>query len=146
MDPDSPVLYYTPQTVIDLSAPTCATRSEANIYHGLANAPADVVFMILDPATGIADDEFKASIIKRYSDQVPQASFLKRHRESSETVVAERGSADGVLEASLLKRHCKEPGESSEIVVADLSSPTTGTADEVVGAYVPQPYYEDLVE
>ncbi|GKA42370.1 hypothetical protein Tco_0735030, partial [Tanacetum coccineum] len=32
--------------------------------------------------------------------------------------------ADEVLGASLLKRHCEEPSESTETVVADLSSPT----------------------
>ncbi|GJU91018.1 hypothetical protein Tco_1303441 [Tanacetum coccineum] len=148
--PPTPVV-FTPRTVINLSAHTCATRGENDIYHDLVNASDDSVFMILDPATGIADDEFKASMIKRYrvSDQVPQ---MKRHRESSETVVAqsipdevlESASvlkrhrqedesvdtasviADEVLGASLLKRHCEEPSESTETVVADLSSPTPG--------------------
>ncbi|PWA62509.1 hypothetical protein CTI12_AA360780 [Artemisia annua] len=81
--PPTPVAFI-PGTVVDLSAHTCATRGEADIYKDLANAPDDAVFMILDPATGIADDEFKASIIKRYRgipDEVLGGSGLKRHRQ-----------------------------------------------------------------
>ncbi|GJW50568.1 putative ribonuclease H-like domain-containing protein [Tanacetum coccineum] len=104
--PPTPVV-YTPRTIIDLSASTCATSSEAYIYSRLANSRGDSVFMILDPVTGIADDGFKASIIKHYRD---------------ENVAASSGIADEVLGASLLKRHCAEPGESIENVVAYLSS------------------------
>nr|GEX78375.1 hypothetical protein [Tanacetum cinerariifolium] len=59
------------------------------------------------------------------SDKVLRsASVLKRHRQEDESVDIASGIADEVLGASLLKHHCEELSESTETVVADLSSPT----------------------
>ncbi|PWA76212.1 reverse transcriptase domain-containing protein [Artemisia annua] len=63
----TPVI-FTPETVVALSAHTCVTRSEDTVYYHIANALDVSVFKILDPATGVADEAFKASIIKRYRD------------------------------------------------------------------------------
>ncbi|GKB20022.1 hypothetical protein Tco_0853945 [Tanacetum coccineum] len=83
----TPVI-FTPNTVVALSAHTCVTRSEDAIYYNIANVLDNSVFKILDPATGVADDAFKASIIKHYrrkknsaasgiTHEVPGASLLK---------------------------------------------------------------------
>ncbi|GKD06019.1 hypothetical protein Tco_1180993 [Tanacetum coccineum] len=79
----TPVI-FTPNTVVALSAHTC----------------------------GVADDAFKASIIKRY-----------RRKKNSAT----SGITHEVSGASLLKSHHEDLGESSEAVVACSSAPTAGS-------------------
>nr|GEW84742.1 reverse transcriptase domain-containing protein [Tanacetum cinerariifolium] len=105
-------LIFAPNTVVTLSAHTCVTRSEDAIYYNIANVLDNSVLKILDPATGVADDAFKASIIKRY----------RREKNG-----AASGITHEVPRASLLKSHHEDLGESSEAVVACSSAPTAGS-------------------
>ncbi|GKD18618.1 hypothetical protein Tco_1207776 [Tanacetum coccineum] len=107
------IVDFIPTTVIDTSAPTCVTILEDYMLNRLANAdPRNLVFNIINPATRLPDDVFKASMINRYRivngiahEVLPGASVLKRFRE-------ELGESS--KRASVLKRFREELGESSE--------------------------------
>nr|GEZ84384.1 hypothetical protein [Tanacetum cinerariifolium] len=116
---------YTPAT--DLSQPTCVTRSEDRMFKSLANAPADEAdFNIINPVTFLPDEALKAFVIQRYRESPT---------ESSETMVTVSASDEVTLRR-----------ESSEIVIADSSVPTSGITDAVPGASVLKSQLKDLGE
>ncbi|GJW39592.1 hypothetical protein Tco_0065437 [Tanacetum coccineum] len=115
--------HFTPSSVTDTSAPSCATKREDKWYKHLANVdPRIIDFKIRNPATRKVDEAFTASMIERYRGK------------SSETEVTSSGVAHEELPgASVLKRFREELGMSSETVTTDSSVPTTGIADRVLG-------------
>ncbi|PWA91252.1 hypothetical protein CTI12_AA092890 [Artemisia annua] len=111
---------YTPRTVIDTSAPTCATRGEAAIYALLASGddPHSMDLKIINPATGVADEVFKEIVLNRYHGD------LNKYSETA--VAASYGIAHEELPgASVIKRFRKDVGQAREIIAADSSVSTT---------------------
>ncbi|GJQ98508.1 hypothetical protein Tco_0009647 [Tanacetum coccineum] len=81
----------------DGAAGGSATKAEADIYKKLAYSH-NIIFKIMNPATGIADEVLGASVLKRYREDL---------HESKEMMVTASGVADEELGAFVLKRHSR---------------------------------------
>ncbi|GJZ74888.1 hypothetical protein Tco_0639353 [Tanacetum coccineum] len=83
--------------VVSTTLETQATKAEADIYKKLAYSH-NIIFKIMNPATGIADEVLGASVLKRYREDL---------HESKEMMVTASGVADEELGAFVLKRHSR---------------------------------------
>ncbi|GJT71128.1 hypothetical protein Tco_1030414 [Tanacetum coccineum] len=90
-------IFYVVSTTLETQGYCTATKAEADIYKKLAYSH-NIIFKIMNPATGIADEVLGASVLKRYREDL---------HESKEMMVTASGVADEELGAFVLKRHSR---------------------------------------